>query len=190
MGTVAVALGLALVVGLAAGGSLRRLLHLRLRSAWLVGAALGAQVAGGLTGLVSSAAAGPAYSAGLVVSAVLALVFLVRNAWLAGTELVTAGLLLNAVVIGLNGAMPVSPEAARRAGVVLDDVAQGRDARHELTVPGTRLRFLGDVVPVPLPLRAEVVSPGDLMAATGLALMLITALRPPVGRYERRRPER
>jgi hypothetical protein len=33
----------------------------------------------------------------------------------------------------------------------------------------TRLPLLGDVVPVLLPLRPEVVSPGDVLVASGLA---------------------
>jgi hypothetical protein len=69
--------------------------------------------------------------------------------------------------------MPVSPEAAARAGL---DVLDTLDGRHELAASGTRLAPLGDVVPVPLPLRPEVVSPGDVLVAAGLGQLLVLGM--------------
>jgi len=42
----------------------------------------------------------------------------------------------------------------------------------------TRLTALGDVVPVALPPRREVVSVGDCLLAAGLALLVVRGLRP------------
>ena len=47
---------------------------------------------------------------------------------------------------------------------------------------GTTLRWLGDVIPVPLPVRPEVVSPGDVLIAAGLGEFVLLGMRP------RRRP--
>ena len=50
------------------------------------------------------------------------------------------------------------------------------DARHEIAGIGTRLRWLGDIVPVPLPVRPEVVSPGDVLVAAGLAELVVLGM--------------
>ena len=165
MSLVLVVLAVALAVGWARGGSLDRLGDLPLRSRRLVVAALLAQLLGTVVG-------GPFYPVGLALSAGLVVAFLARNRGIRGTGLVAAGLLANALVVGVNGAMPVSADAAARAGVGIQDLLTGADARHELAGAATRLRWLGDVVPVPLPLRPEVVSPGDVLVAAGLGQLV------------------
>lgn len=160
-----VVLAVALAVGWARGGSLDRLGGLPLRSRRLVVVALLLQLAGSVVG-------GPLYPVGLAVSALLVAWFLVRNRGIRGTGLVALGLAANALVVGANGAMPVSAEAAGRAGVGIADLLVGDDGRHELADPGTRLRPLGDEIPVPLPLRPEVVSIGDVLVAAGLGQLV------------------
>jgi hypothetical protein len=166
---VLVVLAVALAIGWLRGGSLDRLGALPLRSRRLVVAALLAQLAGTVVG-------GPFYPLGLITSAVLVVAFLVRNRGIRGTGLVALGLLANALVVGANGAMPVSAEAAGRAGTGIQDLLTGADARHELAGPGTRLDWLGDVLPVPLPLRPEVISPGDVLVAAGLGQLVVLGM--------------
>lgn len=177
----------ALATGWATGGSLDRLGALRLRARGLVLLALGAQLAGALVG-------GSAYPLGLAVSAVLALGFLVRNRGARGTGLVGLGVALNTLVVGLNGAMPVSLSASGRAGVTSQAIVAGEDPRHELQDTGTRLPLLGDVVPVPLPRAPQVVSPGDVLVAAGLGQLVLLGMRrrpaPPRPRPVRRVPPR
>lgn len=177
---------LALVVGWALGGSLDALGRLPLRGLALVALALAAQVAGAVLG-------GAAYLVGLVAGAVLALAFLVRNRGARGTGLVGLGLAANALVVGLNGAMPVSVGASDRAGVTTLAIAVGDDPRHALLGPGTRLALLGDVVPVPLPRAPQVVSPGDVLVAAGLGQLVVLGMRrgrPLPWRRDRPRPAR
>ena len=174
----AVLLG-ALVVGWARGGSLEQLGDLPLRDRWLVLAALAAQALGAVVG-------GPAYPAGLVLSALLAVAFLLRNRGTRGTGLVGLGLVANALVVGANGAMPVSVEAASRAGVSLVAVQVGEDLRHELLDEDTRLPWLADVVPVPLPRVAQVVSPGDVLVAAGVGQLVVVGMGTGRGRPLRR----
>lgn len=166
----AVALVCAVLIGFASGGRLRRLAELRLRHRRLVLVALAAQLAGALVG-------GPSYRLGLVVSVVVALAFLLANRSVQGVALVALGLLSNALVVGLNGAMPVRPEASGRAGVSTQPLLDGSDPRHELADEGTRLPWLGDVIPLPLPYRPQVVSPGDLLIAAGLAELVVVGMR-------------
>jgi hypothetical protein len=169
---VLVVLLVALLAGRLAGGSLRRLAELPVRDRRLVAVALAAQLLGVVVG-------GPAHPLGLAVSAGLVVAFLARNRGLRGTGLITLGLLANAVVVLANGAMPVSTEAAARAGASTSALLDGSDPRHVPAGPGTRLPWLGDVVPVPLPLLPQVVSAGDVLVAAGAAqLVLLGMLRP------------
>lgn len=158
----------ALLLGLALGGDLGRLGDLALRDSRLVVAALLLQLAGGLVG-------GPAYPLGLALSVVLVALWLRRNRGVRGTGLVALGLLSNALVVGANGAMPVDPDASGRAGISTQAILSGADPRHELADETTRLRLLGDVVPVLLPLRPEVVSVGDVLVAAGLGQLVLVA---------------
>ena len=173
MGLVLLCLAVALVAALATGGRLSALESIPIRGWPLLAAAAGAQVLAWAFALLGLPV-GLAYAAGLAVSGVSIAVFLVVNGALVGTGLIAAGLLANAVVIAANGAMPVSARAAVRSGAGAGTVA---DQLHEPATDATRLRLLGDVIAVPLPLRPEVDSPGDVLAAAGLAEMLFTALR-------------
>jgi len=164
----------AVVLGLATGGRLGHLGHLPLRHGWLVLVGVAAQAGGAFAG-------GSLYPVGMVVSVLLVGGFLAVNRGIPGTGLVALGLLANALVVGLNGAMPVSEEASGRAGISTQDLISGTDPRHELAGEGTVLRPLGDVIPVLLPLHPEVVSPGDVLVAAGIAQLVVLGMR-------RRRP--
>jgi hypothetical protein len=159
----------AVVVGYARGGDLGRLGELALRHGALVVLAFLAQVVGTVLG-------GAAYPVGLAVSAVLVAVFLAYNRGVRGSGLVALGLLSNALVVGLNGAMPVSADASGRAGISTQELLAGTDQRHELAGPATRLGLLGDVIPVLLPRRPEVVSVGDVLVAAGLAELVVVGM--------------
>lgn len=168
-----------LLLGLVSGGRLGRLAELPVRRGRLVAAAALAQLVGVGAGRLGLSP-GPAYAAGMTASAVFAVAFLLANRRLAGTGLVAAGLVANAAVLLANGAMPVSAYAAARSGAGAATVADGR---HQPATAGTRLRPLGDVVAVPWPLRPEVVSPGDLLVAAGVAQLAFVGVR---GRRRRR----
>jgi Family of unknown function (DUF5317) len=170
----------AAVLGRVRGGSLTALSDLPIRGARLVVIAVIAQLAG--AGLARLTGLSGFYSAGLVVSALAGVAFCVRNRRLAGVPLVAVGLGLNALVVLANGAMPVSLAAAARSGVPIHQIASGGDARHTIATGGTTLRWLGDVIPAPLPVRPEVVSPGDVLIAAGLGEFVLLGMQP------RRRP--
>ena len=171
MSVVLLSLLAAVVVGWARGGSLERLGALPLRSRRLLAFAFVAQLAGVVVG-------GPFHALGLVVSVALVVAFLLRNRGVRGTGLLALGLLLNALVVVANGAMPVSTAAAARAGVSTAPITAGADARHELSDATTRLPWLADVVPVPLPVRPEVISPGDVLVAAGAAQLVAVGMAP------------
>ena len=118
---------------------------------------------------------GVARGVALVLTTVLVGLFVLGNRRVAGTPLIGLGLLLNVLVVGANAAMPVSVDAAVRAGLTRADLHLERDAMREELGPSTRLPWLGDVVPVALPWRPQVVSPGDVLVAAGVGLLLVTA---------------
>jgi hypothetical protein len=183
VGLAVVALVGAVAAGYALGGAWSRLTHLHLRWRGFVVAAVLAQGGGATLGLVGAADPRRSYVTGLAASALCAAAFCARNLRVAGVPLVTLGLVLNALVVAANGAMPVSIDAAFRAGVPTGDIAAGLDARHEISGAGTVWPLLGDVIPVILPARPEVVSPGDVLVAAGLAELVV------VGMLRRRRPD-
>lgn len=165
MAVMVLSLVVGLVVGLLRGGRLEALARIHVVRWWFALAGLGAL-------LVGPTGSG-AYVVGTVVAALCVAVFLAANRWLPGLLLVASGLLLNAVVVLANTAMPVSADAAARAGLSVS--ASASEPGHVAAGPGTRLDPLGDVVPVPLPLVPAVVSPGDVLVASGLALFTAVA---------------
>jgi len=118
----------------------------------------------------------------LVLTVLLVALFLWGNWRVTGVPLVAAGLLLNSLVVVANLGMPVSLDAAARAGLSRADLHLADDPLHEVAGPGTRLGALGDVVPVALPWHPQVVSRGDVLVAAGVGLLLVA------GAPRRRRP--
>jgi hypothetical protein len=104
----------------------------------------------------------------LILSNIAIAGFILANARLPGLLLAGFGLAMNLTVITLNGAMPVSSDAASASG--LSPPAEGSAFKHERMVPDTRRPWLGDVVPVPI--LGEVWSPGDVVLALGIARLV------------------
>jgi hypothetical protein len=166
----------AALLALAAGGSWSTFAALPIKGRRLVVIAVVSQALG--SGLARVTSLPGFYPAGLALSALAALAFCLRNIRLAGLPLITLGLVSNALVVLLNGAMPVSITAASRANVQIRSIAAGDDARHDVADHTTVLRTLGDVIPVPLPWRPEVVSPGDALIAAGIGELVLLGMRP------------
>lgn len=84
------------------------------------------------------------------------------------------GFLLNAIPIFLNGgAMPVSAKAAETAGLSLN---MSKEGLYSLINGNTKVWFLGDIIPLTF-LRHFAISIGDIMAALGLMLFIITGMK-------------
>lgn len=104
----------------------------------------------------------------IIASNVLVAAFVVANRKLPGTGLAGLGLALNAIVITLNGAMPVSIRAAEIAGLSIENEDFG--VKHERLTDETRAPWFGDVIPVPL--THLIVSVGDVVLALGMARLV------------------
>ncbi|MGH9163935.1 MAG: DUF5317 family protein [Acidimicrobiales bacterium] len=93
--------------------------------------------------------------------------------------LLALGWMLNAAPIAANGSMPVSGHALGQtaSGSGIDrDIDTGNIDKHITATGGSRLRLLGDVIPL-RPLGA-VVSFGDLALMTGIVLAVAAGMRP------------
>jgi hypothetical protein len=162
----------AVLVGAVAG--VGRLSKIRVRAVRLLLAAAVVQL--GTSAVVPGS--GVARGLALLLTTVLVGLFLVGNARLPGVPLMALGLLFNVVVVTANAAMPVSVQAAARAGIARGELHLATDAMREPTGPATRLSRLGDVVPVALPRWPQVVSVGDVLVAAGVGLLLVTGGAP------------
>jgi hypothetical protein len=173
---VLILIGLAVAVGFVLGGSFRPFERLRVH--WWGAALLGlALQAIPFTGTVGAAT--------VVTSYVLLIGFALVNRRLPALWLVLIGLLLNLLVIGVNGGMPVSPSALRTADAGTEGLAGAGAIKHHLMGPGDVLTPLGDVIGIPPPI-GVVVSVGDVVLYAGIAVLVITVM---LGRFgENRRP--
>ncbi|HAF11357.1 MAG TPA: hypothetical protein DCK98_14920 [Chloroflexi bacterium] len=157
------------VAGIAAaiafGGEWRRLATFSLRFWPLLLIAFSIRLVASL----SSAAPLSAYLVALVgIAAVAAL-----NWRLPGASLIAIGTAMNVLVVALNSGMPYDAATVSAVGAPMPT-----DSLHALMVPGTRLPFLGDIVPVGVV--RSVFSVGDFLIALGGFLIPFMWLQSPV----------
>jgi hypothetical protein len=173
------ALVLGLIVGWATRGSLENLARIRLRWPWLVVATLIVRAAILLTPFSRIDGVQYVYLAAL--AALLAWTIwqieLVRGIWL-----IAVGSALNLVVIATNGSrMPVAPELAGPL------VHSGTLGQYTLMGAGTNLNWLADWIALPDPIGRfvpEAYSPGDVIIAIGIAMVVVLAMRSSAGPAE------
>ncbi len=176
-----VAIGLGLVVGFAARGTIDNLTRIQLRWPWLVLATLVVRAAIVLTPLNRVDGVQYIYLAALtaLVAWTLWQIELVAGMWL-----VAAGSALNLIVIAANGGrMPVATELA---GAL---VQRGQVGQYTLMTSDTHLNWLADWIALPGPVGRvvhEAYSPGDLIVAVGIAVVLALAMRSRSGSDETR----
>lgn len=97
-----------------------------------------------------------------------------------GLSLFACAGFLNFLAIALNGGMPVSKSALVRAGIAPSaSVIQGHLSKH-VVARDTLLRILGDVIP--LARFRSVVSPGDMLMAVGIGIVIVSAMKRPMSR--------
>jgi hypothetical protein len=177
---VLIVIGLALAVGLLAGGNLRPFQSLQVHwwGAALVGLAL--------QGIPITSEVGEEFEPALLLgSYALLLAFAVVNRRLPALWLVIAGLAMNLLVIGVNGGMPVSAGALEVAGGRPERLVGAGTLKHHLMGPDDRLTPLGDVIGIPPPIGA-VISIGDVILYVGVVALVVAVM---LGRSgENRRP--
>jgi len=165
------ALPVGMLAGLALGGRLEALQHLRFRWPWLAIGGLLVQVALFTdTGYTLAAGLAPAI---YVASTAAVLVAVARNLRVPGMALVAVGALANlAAILANGGAMPADPGALALAGLT----AGGHT--NSVVLPSPALQPLTDIFAAPawLPL-ANVFSVGDVLIAVGIAWAIAATMR-------------
>jgi hypothetical protein len=165
------AIAFGLLLGLAGGGHLSNLAHLRFHQPWLLLLAIVLRYVLVFTPLSRVEGAQYVYAASL---ALIVLWTIWHLRLLPGIWLVTIGGTLNLLVVLANdGRMPVDPAlASRQLGGIL--IERGHIGQYTVLGPATHLGFLGDWLSLgPFP---EAYSPGDVLIAMGLALVVLIAL--------------
>ena len=181
----AAAVLVAVIVGLARGGSLQRLAELPLRWAWVALLAFGLQIY--LIYFPESVSAGlVSPRVGLLVLSYLLLFAVIwQNRSLPGVWLMGVGLLSNFSVMILNGGyMPITLEALTRAGFAHTALGTQAGARvlatKDIILPrdATVAWWLSDifVLPPPFPI-PSVFSIGDTLIALGIFWLVQSGMR-------------
>ncbi len=84
--------------------------------------------------------------------------------------LISIGWLANVTAIIANRGMPVSRWALASIGVRHPSVTNGNLYKHVLASPHTLLPWLGDVIPIGVPILRNVISVGDVLVVLGAML--------------------
>ena len=168
----AVAIGL--IIGFLRGGSLERLSKIPIKFPILFLLSFGLQAILAIAG--NWVVIPHVYGLAIVLISYLILLsaaFLNREDFF--MQIILVGIVLNFLVISLNGGMPVSMRSAELVGIsqksytsILKD-----DIKRVPVDENTRLGFLGDIIPVPPPYPLPAIySIGDFFMAVGLAMFL------------------
>jgi len=112
----------------------------------------------------------------LLLSYVLLLAFITVNRWIPGATVMAIGLLLNVLVVGLNGGMPVSARAIEIAGGSVESLEASGSTKHHVATDDDLLPFLGDAIPIPEPVGIAL-SIGDVLLYGGMAWFVIQVMR-------------
>jgi len=170
------------VAGLAMGGRLSNLTDLEWRGLPLLVLAALLNVSGGFFARYVSAVA-PVISTVclLVVFGIIGWVlWTTPGLWRPALAVLTLGALLNFLVMAANGGrMPVDLDKLRTAGKpkLARQIGEGRAFRHSPLTPQTPLGVLGDHLLLPRPF--YLLSPGDILMAVGLMLLVWHGIRTP-----------
>ncbi len=171
----------ALVLALVSRRPVGRLIDLHFRRIWILWLAIALRLLFvpaalyPLLGMVLFPGLPPVGGILYLCSLLLVVLFAWCNRRIVGVSVIGLGLLMNAAVIGLNGGqMPVDPGWLTSIGQLEDmrsSESQGEWSTFAVMKPETRLAFLGDQIPMPMPFKEPtILSLGDLVIALGISL--------------------
>jgi hypothetical protein len=167
---VLVTLFFAVLLGLVLGGRWSNLARVHIR--WPVAALVG-------LGLQLAPVPGRGWAmAMLAVSFALLIAFAMVNlhAHVPGSAPILVGMVLNLLVISVNGGMPVTRQALVASGQLdtLHELVRDGGAKHHLAGPSDRLLVLGDAIAIgPL---EQAVSLGDLFVYGGVVWLIVAGM--------------
>ncbi|MFD1736974.1 DUF5317 domain-containing protein [Bacillus salitolerans] len=165
---------LSIIIALFRGGNFKGIAELKFKMGWVFPALLGFQLIIFYfqnkiewVGIVSNYAFMAVY--------VIGLYFLWLNRHHSSFMVIFIGVLLNFIVMAVNGGrMPVSVEAASFIDpYYLEAMKEGLYAKHAMITDSTILSFLGDIIPLTAPYpREQVISIGDVIMNVGIFIFI------------------
>ncbi|MGV8083159.1 MAG: DUF5317 family protein [Coriobacteriia bacterium] len=157
-----------LALGALLGGSLNTLAQLRIHLQWLILPLFVLQGAarGRLPGLDETSVAQLFW---IAVSVIL-VGSVIANWRFPGMLVAAVGITLNMLVVLLNQGMPVVLKTGSASGAQVEGF-------YHFAQAGDALRFLGDCLTLSLPFGYFLLSPGDVVLAVGVVIVIITAMR-------------
>lgn len=161
---------IAIIIALFRGGNFSNLADMKLKAKWIFPVLLAVQIIVFYTQSKFDLIGTYSNYIFLLVY-VVGLVFLWMNRNQTGFTLIFIGVLLNFIVMALNGGrMPVSPEAASILDPFFIEALQnGLYGKHELITASTKLALLGDIIPLSAPYpKEQVISIGDVIMNIGV----------------------
>lgn len=174
----AIVLFVSLAIAVLRGGRLVNLGDIELRGWWLLLVALLLQL--GTNWLPDETWSPTAGLAMMLMSFGLLMVMVLLNRSAPGMWITGIGVLMNFIVIALNGGMPVLAGAAEVASdFTVSEPDLSSSFKHVPLDESSVLTFFADVIPIRLAGVAEVISLGDVFLALGLGVYLEHELRRP-----------
>ena len=164
----------AVIVVVVTGGSFRELGRLHLTGLWLMFGGLALQAGLEFVEIPKSQFETVGYGV-LMVSYALVLAFCFSNLQTRGFGLISIGIALNALVIGLNQGMPTAPIGNNAAGNRVREPIE-QTVKHRPQADGDLLSFLDDRIILPEPFD-EVFSFGDLIMSVGICELMYFGTR-------------
>jgi hypothetical protein len=186
VGSIAVAGGIAIAIVLVTRGSLSQLLRLRIQSIWLALLALTIQVVLDLVDFPDDRIDDLGFAL-LMVSYALLLAFCFVNIRVPAMWIVTLGVALNTIVIGLNQGMPTRDREVTTASGRTVEQPIDRTVKHRPESGDDILPFLGDKIVIPEPID-DVISVGDIVIGVGIVGVCYLGSRPRRSARSGRRP--
>jgi hypothetical protein len=157
-------------------GSFGQLAKIQVKAVWLLLAGLVIQIVVTFVGIPQHLYDSLGY--GLIMfSYVLILAFCFVNIGIRGIGLITIGVAMNALVIGLNQGMPTRDQPITTASGRHIKKPIEPDVKHRPERSSDLLPFLSDIIWLPAPFDNEAISFGDLILAVGICELAYSASR-------------
>jgi hypothetical protein len=166
----------AALVVLVTFGSFGQLSRIQVKSVWLLLAGLVLQIGITFAGIPKDLYDSVGFGV-IMFSYVLILAFCFVNIGIRGIGLITIGVAMNALVIGLNQGMPTRDQPVTTASGRHIRKPIEPDVKHRAERSSDLLPFLSDIIWLPAPFDEEAISFGDLILAVGVCELAYYASR-------------
>jgi hypothetical protein len=167
VGYLVVTLVVAALVVLVTFGSFEQLAKVEVKAVWLLLAGLVIQIVVMFAGIPKHLYDSVGFGV-IMFSYVLILAFCFMNIGIRGIGVITIGVAMNALVIGLNQGMPTSDQTITTASGREIKKPIEPDVKHRAERSSDLLPFLSDIIWLPAPFSDETLSFGDLIIAVGI----------------------